>query len=129
LPVDVGCVDDNPIVSGHRLLDAGAEAEAPVTVVTPKPDDQDVDGADCRHCQETLNTDTSRGVLCHKNNVGGVSSVELLNQLVQCVCYDKCIDQCGSYCSGSKNTSACQSCLTSNCLSQFNLCLGDTKPQ
>lgn len=134
--VATGCVDEDPIITGKRP-DAGPPPPAPVvdsgpppiTTIVPAADTPDEDAPDCRRCAETLSTDTARGTLCRKNDVGGsgLSSVRLLNQLVDCVCYDKCIEQCPSYCSGSKNTPECQLCLSGKCTDQLGACLGDVK--
>lgn len=123
-----GCVDEDPIVTGHRP-DGGADAAVPIQTVVPGDDGPGDDLPDCRHCGETLSTDTARGILCAKNNVGGtgLSSVELLNALVDCVCYDKCTAKCTSYCSGSKNDLICSGCLTKECSEKLNACVGDTK--
>lgn len=127
--IGAGCVDEDPIITGKRP-DAGAVDSGPlITTVVPGSDGPDDDASDCRLCQETLSTDTARGTLCRKNSPnGGPSSVTLLNTLVDCVCYDKCIDECGSYCSGSKNTQVCQLCISRECGPQINACLADFRP-
>jgi len=125
----VGCVDEDPIVTGKRP-DAGVADSGPIiTTVVPGDDGPDDDASDCRLCQETLSTDTARGTLCRKNSPnGGPSSVQLLNSLVDCVCYDFCIDECSSYCSGAKNTNNCQLCITKNCGTPLSACLADNRP-
>ena len=97
------CVKEDPIITGNR--DAGADARPPGTAITPLADKPDEDPADCRHCSETLSTDSARGTLCRKN--GDPSSARLLNSVVDCVCYDKCIQECGSYCACLLYTSRC----------------------
>lgn len=76
-----GCVKEDPLVVGMR--DASVEASAPPPLVEPQPGEPDVDAPDCRHCNETLCTDTARGTLCRKN--GPPSSARRLNALVDCV--------------------------------------------
>ncbi|MBX3229706.1 MAG: hypothetical protein KIT84_05180 [Labilithrix sp.] len=127
-----GCVDEDPIVTGNRRpdSDAGATDSGPtIATVVPESDQPDEDAADCRHCQETLSTDTARGTLCRKNvTPGGISSTRTLNALVDCVCYDQCIEPCTSYCSGSKNNEDCQLCVITQCSAQFNACVADQAP-
>jgi hypothetical protein len=119
------CVDKNPIITGNRT-DAGVDARPPAVVVVPQSDDPDEDAPDCRYCAETLSTDTARGTLCRKN--GDPSSVRRLNALVDCLCYDKCVQECGSYCAGSKTTDECQICLFAGCIEQINACTADKRP-
>jgi hypothetical protein len=116
-------VEKDPIVTGHRPPAKDAAAAA-ITAV-PQPDDPDDDAADCRHCGETLSTDTARGTLCRKNTP--TPSVQLLNNLVDCVCYDKCIQQCASYCSGSVQEATCQPCIIDQCVNVLAPCIADEK--
>lgn len=118
-----GCVKEDPVVVGMR--DASVEASTPPPLVSPEPDDPDVDPPDCRHCNETLNTDSARGTLCRKN--GSPSSVRRLNAVVDCVCYDKCVQQCGTYCAGSTQTTACSACILVQCGQQLEACFADKK--
>lgn len=133
LSMMAGCVDDDPIVSGNRP-DAGSTDSGPstpsITTIIPAddfPDGGDVDDPRCRKCADTLITDKPRGTLCRKNNAGGTgkSSVELLNGVVDCVCYDKCAAKCGNYCSGGKTDLICSSCITQGCNAQLSACQGD----
>jgi hypothetical protein len=118
----VACVEKNPTVTGHRPETDAATLQS-ITVVAA-PDDSDDDAADCRFCGETLSTDTARGTLC-KHNAG--PSVKLLNDLVDCVCYSKCIDACASYCSGSRIEDSCAPCILSNCVDLYAACQGDVR--
>lgn len=115
------CVEKDPIVTGHR--DASADA-APPALVVAAADVPDDDAPDCRRCGETLSTNTARGTLCRKN--GARPSVRILNDLVDCVCYDKCIQECASYCSGSVREDSCAPCIIAGCVDVYNECLGDT---
>lgn len=119
----VACVEKNPTVTGHRPAEADASTQQSITVVAA-PDESDDDAADCRRCGETLSTDTARGTLCRKNNP---SSVKMLNDLVDCVCYSKCIDACASYCSGSRIEDSCAPCILSNCADLYGACLMDAR--
>jgi len=118
------CVDKNPTVTGHRPADTDAGATLQSITVVAAPDDSDDDAADCRRCGETLSTDTARGTLCRKNNP---PSVKLLNDLVDCVCYSKCIDSCASYCSGSRIEDSCAPCILSSCVDLYAACQGDVR--
>jgi hypothetical protein len=124
--IATACVEKDPIVTGHRPPAKDAAA-APITVL-PAADDPDDDLPDCRRCGETLSTDTARGTLCRKNVPS--ASVRLLNDLVDCVCYDKCIQQCASYCSGSIREDSCAPCIIApeNCLNVYTACLADVTP-
>ncbi len=126
----MGCVNKDPIVTGHRDASTTTAADAAVipAFVVPQPDDPDVDAPDCRHCGETLSTDTARGTLCRKNSPGGgPSSVQRLNALVDCLCYDKCVTECTSYCAGSKREDPCNICLFDKCVQFINACTADQK--
>lgn len=136
----LGCVDEDPIISGHRT-DAGPTTEAgsdsgpgttPIQTIVPADDFDggaagDVDDPKCRKCAETLDTDKPRGTLCRRNNAGGsgISSVQTLNALVACVCYDKCPSKCGNYCSGGKTDLVCSACITQGCSAQIGACQAD----
>ena len=52
---------------------------------------------------------------------------KLLNDLVDCVCYAKCIDDCASYCSGSRIEDSCAPCILSNCVDLYGACQGDVR--
>jgi hypothetical protein len=119
--IAVACVEKDPIVTGNRT--ASAEAGASAITVVPAPDLSDDDAPDCRRCSETLSTDTARGTLCRKN--GAKPSVQLLNDVVDCVCYDKCIQECASYCSGSIREDSCAPCILDNCVDPYYACLED----
>ena len=119
--IATACVEKDPIVTGHRPPAKDAAAAA-ITVV-PQADLSDDDAPDCRRCAETLSTDTARGTLCRKN--GATPSVRLLNDLVDCVCYDKCIQQCASYCSGSIREDSCAPCILDKCVAPYYACLED----
>jgi hypothetical protein len=123
--VATACVKDDPIVTGHRDAAAAPPVIAKVNVV-PKPDDPDVDAPDCRTCGDTLNTSSSRGTLCRKNGRG---SAVILNELVDCVCKNKCVEQCTSYCSGSTREGSCLPCIINGCQDIFTECGADLKPQ
>lgn len=138
LSIMIGCVDEDPIISGHRsdagatATDAGGDtgpATPPIQTIVPGADypTGDVDDPKCRKCAETLDTDKPRGTLCRFNNVAGtgLSSVKTLNTLVDCVCYDQCPAKCGNYCSGGKTDLICSSCITQNCSSQISACQAD----
>lgn len=103
----VGCVKDDPIVTGNR--DAAAAPVVRTAVVPKNEDTEDKDAPDCRTCGQTLETSSSRGTLCRKNKER--SSGLLLNELVDCVCLDKCVEQCASYCSGSTREASCLPCI------------------
>ena len=135
-----GCVDEDPLITGHRSADggtsggtdAGNDAAPPIVIntVVPRedyPDGGDVDDPKCRHCNETLDTNKARGTLCAKNDSNGKSSVQTLNALVDCVCYDKCPAFCGNYCAGGKTDDDCQLCIASNCSPQLTACVLDKK--
>lgn len=120
----VGCVDDNPIVTGKR--DASADADTPRSkVVTPLADDPDEDFVGCQHCAQMMDTTGPRDVACRKNNP---SSVRLMGALVDCVCFDKCVPECGTYCSGSAQTDPCQACVFDKCIAVVEPCLADSAP-
>jgi hypothetical protein len=121
--IAVACVEKDPIVTGKRP--PAAEAGAAAITVVPAPDLPDDDAPDCRRCSETLSTDTARGTLCRKN--AAKSSAQLLNDVVDCVCYDKCIQECASYCSGSIREDSCAPCIVDNCVGPYGLCLADTR--
>lgn len=119
-----GCVDSDPIVTGHR--DAGVvDSGTPLTQIVAASDGPDDDAPDCRHCSETLSTDSARGTLCRKNATP--SSASLLNDVVDCVCFDKCVQECASYCAGSTQEPVCGQCVPLKCGNAFNLCLADVK--
>lgn len=138
IAVMAGCVDQDPIVTGHRS-DAGSPTDASNTadVVAPEiinpvvPLDDypagDADDPRCRHCSTTLDTSKPRGTLCRYNDSdgGSKSSAQRLNELVQCACYEKCGSVCGNYCSGGKNVSICQLCISKDCSAQVEACLLD----
>lgn len=115
------CVKDDPTIVGRR--DASVEAAPTIAPVVPAPDDPDEDAPDCRHCKETLDTNSARGTLCRKNDP---SSTRLLNALVDCLCYDKCIQECGTYCAGALQTDECGGCVIAQCANFYNACLADT---
>ena len=119
--IGTACVEKDPIVTGNRA--AAAEAGAPAVTVLAAADLPDDDAPDCRRCSETLSTDTARGTLCRKN--GNPSSVQMLNAVVDCVCYDKCIQECASYCSGSRIEDSCGPCLIAQCVTAYGICLED----
>lgn len=119
--IATACVEKDPIVTGNRAPAKDASAAA-ITVV-PQPDLSDDDPADCRRCSETLSTDTARGTLCRKN--GATPSAKLLNNVVECVCYDKCIQECASYCSGSIREDSCAPCILAKCVDSYYACLED----
>jgi hypothetical protein len=119
--VAVACVEKDPIVTGKRP--PAAEAGGAAITVVPAPDVSGEDPPDCRRCSETLSTDTARGTLCRKNNAK--SSAQLLNDVVDCVCYDKCIAECASYCSGSIREDSCAPCIIDNCVTPYTACLED----
>lgn len=119
--IAVACVEKDPVVTGKRT--AAAEAGAAAITVVPTPDVSDEDRADCRRCSETLSTDTARGTLCRKN--GAKPSVQLLNAVVECVCYDKCIQECPSYCAGSIREDTCAPCILEKCVDPYYACLED----
>lgn len=118
--IATACVEKDPIVTGKRP--PAAEAGASAITVVAAPDESDDDAPDCRRCAETLSTDTARGTLCRKN---ATKSVRLLNDVVDCVCYDKCIEQCASYCSGSIREDSCAPCILDNCVDPYYACLED----
>ena len=115
------CVKDDPIVTGNR--DASTTTVALRAVVVAKPDDPDVDAPDCRTCADTLNTSSSRGTLCRKNGRG---SANILSDLVDCLCKDKCVQQCASYCAGSTREGSCLPCIINGCADLFTECGADT---
>ncbi len=120
-----GCVDDDPIVTGKRA-DAGSEGGATaLTTLVAEPDVLQDDLADCSHCAETLSTDTARTALCRTN--AAPSSARILNTLVDCACYDKCIVECGSYCAGAKQEPTCQLCILQGCSEPLDACFGDIR--
>jgi hypothetical protein len=119
--VAFGCVKEEPIVTGNR--DAGPDARPAVSTVVPLPDDPDDDPPDCRHCGDWQSTDSARGTLCRKN--GAPSSARLLNALVDCACFDKCIQECGGYCAGSKQEPGCEACLGAKCTEVVAACGAD----
>ena len=119
--IATACVEKDPTVTGKRP--PAAEAGAPAITVVPAPDLSDDDAPDCRRCSETLSTDTARGTLCRKN--GAKSSAQLLNDVVDCVCYDKCIQECASYCSGSIREDTCAPCILNSCVDPYYRCLED----
>ena len=49
----------------------------------------------------------------------------MLNAVVDCVCYDKCISECASYCSGSRIEESCAPCIIAQCVTQYGVCLED----
>lgn len=116
------CVKDDPIVVGNR--DASATAIELRNAVVPKPDDPDVDPPECRTCADTLNTSSSRGTLCRHNGRG---SANILNDLVDCLCKDKCVQPCKSYCAGSTREGSCLPCIINGCGALFTECGADTK--
>jgi hypothetical protein len=118
-----GCVKEDPLIVGNR--DASTDARPPIGTIVPLADPPDEDPATCRHCAETLSTDSARGTLCRKN--GAPSSVRRLNALVDCLCYDKCVQECGNYCAGGPQESGCSVCVLSQCGDEINACLADTK--
>lgn len=118
-----GCVKEDPLVVGKR--DASVDAPSTPALVVPLADPPDEDPADCRHCSETLNTDSARGTLCRKN--GDPSSVRRLNAVVDCVCYDKCVQPCGTYCAGSTQTADCSACIFAECGDQLSACIADRR--
>ena len=118
--IATACVEKDPIVTGNRP--PAAEAGAAAITVVPQPDESDDDAPDCRRCAETLSTDTARGTLCRKN---ATKSVRLLNDVVDCVCYDKCIGECASYCSGSILEDSCAPCILERCVTPYVACLED----
>jgi len=119
--IATACVEKDPIVTGNRPPAKDAAAAA-ITVV-PQPDLSDDDPPDCRRCAETLSTDTARGTLCRKN--GPIGSAKMLNNVVDCVCYDKCIQECASYCSGSIREDSCAPCIIAQCVAPYGICLED----
>lgn len=140
LVAGVACVDNDPIVTGHRdaaaptptgTVEAGPAPFVPQTITPGIDFDGGVDDDDpkCRQCAETLDTNNARGTLCRKNSVddAGVSSVQLLNSLVNCVCFGGCSDKCSSYCAGAQATSTCQLCIQSQCGDQAIACKADIR--
>lgn len=123
----LACVKDDPTITGHRDGGAAAsvDARAPKVLLGPQDDGPDEDPADCRRCGETLSTTTARGTLCRKN--APTSSASLLNAVADCICYDKCIDECGTYCAGSTQSGACGVCITTQCGTAVSACLGDVR--
>lgn len=115
------CVKDDPIVAGKR--DA-APPPTPPSLVVPAADHPDVDDPNCSTCSSTLDTTSARGLLCRKNKPR--SSAIILNELVSCVCNDKCVDQCANYCSGATPEAACFPCIIAGCSELLNECTGDT---
>jgi len=115
-----GCVKDDPIVTGTR--DA-APPSAPAAFVVPGEDPPDVDAPSCNTCAETLDTSSARGTLCRKNKTR--SSAIILNELVSCVCNDKCVQECATYCNGATLEAACQPCIFTGCTDLLNECLAD----
>jgi hypothetical protein len=122
------CVKDDPTITGKR--DASpvptADARPPIALLGPQDDGPDVDDPQCRHCGETLRTDTARGTLCRKN--AAPSSVGLLNTLVDCICYDKCVVECGTYCAGSTQSNECSQCVVTQCGTALSACVADVRP-
>jgi len=133
--VVVACVDDDPTITGNRPTedsgagDAGADVAAlkPVVPLADFGAEGDVDDPRCRHCSTTLSTEQPRGTLCRHNAVGtpAKSSVQILNGVVDCACYDKCGAICGNYCSGGQNNNECQLCIVTSCEQQITACLDD----
>lgn len=111
------CVEDNPIVVGHRG-DAGHVRQTAV----PLPDDPDEDFAGCAHCASIADTSSARNVSCRKNVP---SSAALAGTLVQCICYEHCIGECGTYCAGSVQDPGCLQCVLAQCGEKLNACLAD----
>ena len=122
--IATACVEKDPIVTGKRP--PAPEAGVAAITVVPAPDLPDDDAPDCRRCSETLSTDTARGTLCRKN--GPKPSVQLLNDVVDCVCYDKCIQECASYCSGSIREDSCAPCIVDRCVAPYYACTEDKAP-
>ena len=114
------CVKDDPIVTGTR--DA-APPPPPATFVVPAADPSDVDAPNCSTCAETLDTSSARGTLCRKNKPR--SSAIVLNELVSCVCNDKCVQECATYCNGATLEAACQPCIFTGCTELLNECMAD----
>lgn len=121
-----GCVKEDPIVvSGNR--DASAAPVPLRALVLPKPDEPDEDLPTCRTCSDTLSTSNARDTLCRKN--GPNPSAVRLNAVVDCVCKDKCIQECASYCSGSTRESSCLPCIINGCADVFAECDADMRPK
>lgn len=122
------CVKDDPTITGKRDAStvAAPDARPPIVLLGQQDDGPDEDDPQCRHCGETLRTDTARGTLCRKNATP--SSVVLLNALVDCLCYDKCVVECGTYCAGSTQSSECSTCVVTQCGLQVSACVGDVRP-
>ncbi|MBX3191976.1 MAG: hypothetical protein KF819_33605 [Labilithrix sp.] len=119
-----GCVKDDPIVTGKR--DAAAAPVVRQAVVPKNEDTADEDAPDCRTCGDTLDTTKPRGTLCRKNHAR--PSVVILNELVDCLCLDKCIGECASYCSGATREGTCLPCITNNCGDLLTECGQDVVP-
>lgn len=137
----VACVDNDPIITGHRdaaaapsttsTVEAGPAPFVPAPITAGEDFDGGVDTDDplCRQCEETLSTDTARGTLCRHNNAdgAGTSSVQLLNNLVNCVCFDACSDNCSAYCAGAQTNTPCSLCIQQNCGTQAFACKADIR--
>lgn len=119
--VTAACVEEEPIVTGNR--DAGGEASAPIALVTPAPDEGYVDPPSCRHCSDVLGTSLVRGTLCRKN--ADPSSSRLASTLVDCACYDKCVAECGGFCTGSALDAKCRACMEAGCVAAVAGCAAD----
>ena len=122
LLLTAGCVKDDPIVTGNR--DAAAPA-AQAKAIVPAADVSDDDAADCSHCATALDPTAKRTTVCRHN--GARPSAAILNEIVACVCEDKCITECANYCSGTTLEQACLPCITTGCAALLGECSADTK--
>lgn len=114
------CVKDDPIVTGNR------DAAAPVvqaTAVVAAADVSDDDAADCTHCATALDPTAKRGTLCRHN--GARPSAAILNEIVACVCEDRCIRECANYCSGTTLEQTCLPCIVNGCAALLGECSAD----
>jgi len=126
--VIISCVKDDPTITGKREdggVSNAADARPPVVLLAAQDDGPDEDSPECRRCGETLSTSTARGTLCRKN--APISSAALLNNLVDCLCFDKCVAECGTYCAGSSQTPLCGTCVLTQCGEQVTACSKDQK--
>jgi hypothetical protein len=79
-----------------------------------------VDGPNaCNSCAEVITFGCAPGDLCE----GGSS--DLYDTLVQCVCVDSCMTECGDFCGGGAQSAECTTCITTNCQDDVNNCGND----
>jgi len=118
----VACVDRSPTVEGQR--DGGTDG-GPLTI-THAPDIALVDAPGCGRCADNLDSRTRRDTVCAFNGNGKKSSAEIQNTMVVCICYDKCSDVCGAFCSGTVDADqTCFGCIQSSCGELVGACMMD----